>query len=176
MAGTLTVQNIEGPSSGANANTILIPSGQKLHAPGHVIQVVQGSTTTSTAIAVTSYTDVTLSASITPTSTSSKILVVVSQAGHVYSNQTSNRWSSMRIMRDTTQVHEVTQGIGGRGGLSTGSDRSTSASVSLTHLDPPSSASALTYKVQAKISNTDSNYTAQVSNSPSTITLMEIAQ
>ena len=41
MAGTLTVQNIEGPSSGANANTVLIPSGQELHAPGHVIQYQQ---------------------------------------------------------------------------------------------------------------------------------------
>ena len=40
MAGTLTVQNIEGPSSGANANTIIVPSGQTLTAPGHVIQYV----------------------------------------------------------------------------------------------------------------------------------------
>ena len=34
MAGTLTVQNIEGPSSGANANKIIIPSGQTLDASG----------------------------------------------------------------------------------------------------------------------------------------------
>ena len=32
MAGTLTVQNIEGPSSGANANKIIVPSGQTLDA------------------------------------------------------------------------------------------------------------------------------------------------
>ena len=32
MAGTLTVQNIEGPSSGANANKIIIPSGQTIDA------------------------------------------------------------------------------------------------------------------------------------------------
>ena len=30
MAGTLTVQNIQGPASGANANKIIIPSGQTL--------------------------------------------------------------------------------------------------------------------------------------------------
>ena len=47
MAGTLTVQNIECPSSGANANKIIIPSGQTLDASegfvppaGHVVQVV----------------------------------------------------------------------------------------------------------------------------------------
>lgn len=46
MAGTLTVQNIEGPSSGANANKIIIPSGQTLDASGGTLvpsagQVVQ---------------------------------------------------------------------------------------------------------------------------------------
>ena len=32
MAGTLTVQNLQGPSSGANANKIIVPSGQTLDA------------------------------------------------------------------------------------------------------------------------------------------------
>lgn len=39
MASELTVQTLRGPTSGANANTVLIPSSQTLHAPGHVIQV-----------------------------------------------------------------------------------------------------------------------------------------
>ena len=30
MAGTLTVQNLQGPSSGANANKIIVPSGQTI--------------------------------------------------------------------------------------------------------------------------------------------------
>jgi hypothetical protein len=34
MAGTLTVQNLQGPSSGANANKIIVPSGQTLDASG----------------------------------------------------------------------------------------------------------------------------------------------
>jgi len=38
MASELTVQTLRGPTSGANADTVLIPSGQTLHAPGHVIQ------------------------------------------------------------------------------------------------------------------------------------------
>ena len=141
---------------------------------GSVLQVVQGGTNTSTAITSTSYQDTTLSASITPTNSSSKILIIVSQAGHVYATTSSNRWAYMRIMRDSTEVHAVTQALGGRGALS--GDRSDTASVSLTYLDSPSSTSTLTYKTQAKINDSASaNYTAQVSESESTITLMEIA-
>jgi hypothetical protein len=36
---TLQVENLIGPTSGSNANKVIIPSGQTLHAPGHVIQV-----------------------------------------------------------------------------------------------------------------------------------------
>lgn len=46
MAGTLTVQNLQGPSSGANANKIIVPSGQTIDASGGTLvpsagQVVQ---------------------------------------------------------------------------------------------------------------------------------------
>jgi hypothetical protein len=34
MVGTLTVQNLQGPTSGANANKVIIPSGQTLDASG----------------------------------------------------------------------------------------------------------------------------------------------
>ena len=42
MAGTLQVENLIGPTSGANTNIVSIPSGQTLHAPGHVINVTHG--------------------------------------------------------------------------------------------------------------------------------------
>jgi hypothetical protein len=34
MVGTLTVQNLQGPTSGANANKVIVPSGQTLDASG----------------------------------------------------------------------------------------------------------------------------------------------
>ena len=46
---------------------------------GKVGQVIQASTTTATNVASTSFADTGLSASITPTSTSSKVLVIVNQ-------------------------------------------------------------------------------------------------
>ena len=42
MAGTLTVQNIQGPSSGANANKIIIPAGQTLDASGATLRPSDG--------------------------------------------------------------------------------------------------------------------------------------
>ena len=147
-----------------------------VHIAGHVIQVVQGTYSTNTAITSTSYLDTGLTASITPTSTSSKILVLVAQAGHVYSVQTGNRFASMSIVRNSSEVFSVFQGLGTRGGLSTGGDINSSASVFLSYLDSPNTTSSVAYKTQAKISNADSNYTAQIGNSNSVITLMEIAQ
>lgn len=83
MAGILTVQTIQGPTSGANANKVIIPAGQTLDIDswtppaGTVLQVQQAvktdtfSTTSGTYVTVTG-----LSVDITPTSTSSKILIM----------------------------------------------------------------------------------------------------
>ena len=88
MSGTLIVQNIQGPSSGANANKIIIPSGQTLDASagfvppaGSVVQVLQAYKTDVSSISSTTYASIAgLSVNITPTSTSSKILVSMSVA------------------------------------------------------------------------------------------------
>ena len=53
MAGTLTVQTLQGPSSGANANKVIIPSGHTLSAEGHVVQVVQYHTSTTWTVSAT---------------------------------------------------------------------------------------------------------------------------
>ena len=66
-------------------------------------QVVQGSTTTATNIASTSFSDTGLSASITPSSTSSKILVTVNQ--NVVTNIDTNLGNSkIQLLRDSTTV------------------------------------------------------------------------
>jgi len=76
MASELTVQTLRGPTSGANADTILIPSGQTLHAPGHVVQCISDddargwTSTTATSLVATG-----ISLSITPKFANSVILV-----------------------------------------------------------------------------------------------------
>jgi len=85
---TLQVENLIGPTSGSNANKVIIPSGQTLHAPGHVIQVVQGvySSVASVSTAAYARSSVLFSATITPKFASSKILLT----GHISGSSDSN--------------------------------------------------------------------------------------
>jgi hypothetical protein len=80
MASELTVQTLRGPTSGANADTVLIPSGQTRHAPGHIIQTVSNSVdhsiqfsnlTTSNTVSATNL----LSCAITPKLDNSQIMI-----------------------------------------------------------------------------------------------------
>ena len=190
MASELTVQTLRGPTSGTNANKVLIPSGQTLHAPGHVIQVV--STTKTDAFSVSAnngYHDVTgLSLAITPSSTSSKILMQVNIS--VTSNE---RYAGVRLRRGSTDIafgdadgirQQVTVGI------ASNQDEIHNIHVmrnsSASYLDSPNTTSATTYKVQVgNIHSTNAIiYVNRVPSSDngnynirgvSTITLMEIA-
>jgi len=105
MAGTLTVQNIEGPSSGSDANTVIIPSGQKLIAPNHVLQFVQadnygGSTTT---INNSNATIVTVN--LTRLSANSKFCIMVQAAIH---RPSTSGWHNLGYQIGSTTVsHNV---------------------------------------------------------------------
>ena len=175
MASELIVQTLKGPTSGANANKILLGSGQELYAPGHVIQVVQG--TTSTQVNNTSqgtYADTGLTASITPSSTSSKILVLVNQHCTIDRDDTYMNMQ-FRILRDTTAVQ--TWG-GDSPHLQTLSSKAILHSVmAYSYLDSPSSTSALAYKTQVapQITSSSGAVRTQFNSRPSYITLMEIA-
>ena len=71
---TLTVQNIQGSSS--SGNKIQVASGHVLNAPGHILQIVQGTKTdTFTSNSQTTFVDIGLSVAITPSSASSKVLI-----------------------------------------------------------------------------------------------------
>ena len=159
----------------AVSGTILTTTSPKA---GNVIQVVQGTTLTDTTITSTSYTDTALTASITPTSASSKILVMVTQSFLVYRESTSGISGGIRIVRGSTAVasHDVTPAIyAGFGAATAVFLRGTWA---LTYLDSPATTSSTTYKTQAKVSTTaDSGQIRLQQNATeiSTITLMEIA-
>ena len=86
MSGTLVAQTIQGPSSGANANKVLIPSGHTLDvsggtlvpSAGAVVQTIYATTLTGTDHYTTDTIVATaLFASITPKYADSKIFVMV---------------------------------------------------------------------------------------------------
>jgi hypothetical protein len=135
---------------------------------GSILQVVQGSTTTPVTISTTSATDTGLSASITPTSTSSKVLVLVSQWTTKLSGGSSNQGSGLYVKRDsTTVISNYLSGI-------------TEPEItrlrwyeSVSVLDSPNTTSSVTYKTQVAAYN--GNISVQFDSIKSTIILMEVA-
>lgn len=188
MASELYVETLKGLTSGANANTVTVGSGQTLYAPGHVIQVQSFTLTSTESVSAdtssTSWKDTSLTVDITPTSTTSKIYI----ACHVMYNYTSAGENVyMRLLRDSTAI-SVGDTAGSRTSVTIGVSNSSSsrgAATSFMHLDSPSSTNTLTYKIQLTgnnpsgsiyvnrtADNTDAFYRPRGTSS---ITVMEIA-
>ena len=106
-----------------------------------IMQVVFGSTSTEVATSSTTYSDSNLSATITPSDTNSKILVLVSQQCFKSSGNASNG-VNLRLVRGSTTVQTWTTN------LYTNSTVEQWGMQSLVYLDSPASTSALTYKTQ----------------------------
>ena len=151
----------------ADADTVAIP--------GHVIQVVQATTTTPSSNTTDSYVDSGLSATITPTSASSKILVVASQKFTVDRDNTGMN-GGLRIVRDSTAI--LSNGTYCPYVLAGGASTvQLHILYPLQILDSPNTTSAVTYKTQGRANDTTNNGVVrfQWGNDPSVITLMEIA-
>ena len=169
---TLKVENLTGITSGANANKIIVPAGQTLYAPGHVIQVISGERTGMSATGGTSYVDTGLSASITPTSTSSKILVSVDMYFTFRTATTAERQADFRLLRGSTEVafQRINQWT-----ASSSSVHYFGKMSSFEKLDSPSTTSAIEYKTQMKLNAGSADIFLSHDNAINTITLMEIA-
>jgi hypothetical protein len=138
---------------------------------GKVLQVVSASITTSTTIATTSYTDTGLTATITPTAATSKILVLISN--HFYWSRTGTEANvTTQLLRDATAIGNISgDKIWGfyNAGTTSMEGRNT---YPTNFLDSPATTSATTYKIQAFTQSGTS--TTWNNGFGSTITLMEI--
>ena len=86
---TLIVENLKGPTTGSNANTITIPSGQTLNASegftppsGHVIQQVSNFSTTSFTTSGSTYVETNSTVSITPKFADSQMAIWICGSSH----------------------------------------------------------------------------------------------
>ena len=141
---------------------------------GKVGQVVQASTSTAVNVASTSVADTGLTVNITPTASTSKILVQVNQ-NIVTDIDTNLANSKIKLLRDSTTAVDFTANIAR---IEAGSVSAVKFGnlTTFSHLDSPSTTSQITYKTQGAISSTSSNGTARFQNSSVTsiITVMEI--
>jgi len=153
----------------ADINSSAAIAGSELVMPtGSVLQVVQGSSTTSTSTSSTSYVDTGLSATITPSSTSSKILI---SATFSFDNNTVGGQPYLAFYRGTDNLN------GAASANAWGTNYAASrliTQISGQQLNSPSSTSALTYSVKFKSAGGETiEFTSQ--GTVSYITLMEIA-
>jgi len=165
-----------------NFLTGTIPSGNiatsslAAAATGKILQIVQGSHASSVETTSTSYVDGGLSASITPSATSSKVLVMVNQSLRTRRDSSGDaQGGAIKLLRDTTtiiggtQAYEIYLEITG----ATMIDKYSRTCLEI--LDTPSSTSSLTYKIQGKAYQSGWKVHFQPGSIPSIITLMEIA-
>ena len=136
---------------------------------GKVIQIVYGSTSTFTVSSSTSYSDTTLTANITPTSVSNKILVFVSQNGGYKSSGNSQNGLWVRLLRGATVLATFSAND-----LYTGTTVLNGSASSITYEDSPNSTSALTYKTQFRNQSASAEVGVQTNGALSTIVLMEV--
>jgi hypothetical protein len=183
--GSGTYDNLPIGSTGQilTADTTVSPYKVKWATPaggGKVLQVVSATTTTSTNIASTSLTDTTITATITPTLATSKILVIASVQSRILRNDL-NAAAGLILLRGATTIADYNNS-----GLSwlfpdtrtsgTATQISLVMSGAVNYLDSPATTSATTYKMQARMEQTTNSgsITFQYGSAPSTITLMEI--
>lgn len=136
---------------------------------GKILQVVQGTLTTTASRASTSFGDTGLSVSITPSATSSKILIMCTMlAGYDQNNQDRPRF---KLLRDSTEIM-------GSDASSPGSRQTVVASVprqddgggenminvNFQFLDSPSTTSATTYKTQYSTRGGNTAYINRMGN------------
>lgn len=141
---------------------------------GKVLQVVNGTTSTSVVVTTGTFTDTGLTATITPTLNTSKILVLISQ--YAIMERADNRvFIGWQYLRGATVLNTNTQLIGGRWTFD-GLGSSFGGLLGASYLDSPATTSATTYKTQGRPYDTTNS--ASVNYNPgsyiSTITLLEI--
>jgi hypothetical protein len=166
------------PSQTGNSGKYLTTDGSSASwatiATAKVLQVVQSVYSTVTTIATGTFTDTGLTATITPSSASSKILVTISQPIFNQVNAGSNVQigAFAKILRGATTIWpSTTVDVQYIYIQSNTAYKELSGVWSYTYLDSPATTSATTYKTQLAM---DGGTTMNTNTGGSTITLMEI--
>ena len=162
---------------GSTSNVLTVAGGVPTWAApaggGKVLQMVTGTTTTATTIS-SGFADTTLTATITPTLNTSKILVMVSQYVYLAPGSYSICQAYMKLLRGSTDIYvpsDIADSVGSYKFI--GSDALMTASFS--YVDSPATTSATTYKTQGAVAGGGSPALIfQLESVQSNIILLEI--
>jgi hypothetical protein len=139
-----------------------------LPASGKVLQVVGAANSTEVSNSTSTYADTNTTATITPTSATSKILVIVMQGGLYKDAGNSENQIQLRLLRGASEIGTTYNNY------TQSALRLTTTSGILMKLDDPATTSATTYKTQFKCVNNTASVAVQINGSLSSIVLMEI--
>ena len=168
---------------GSNGNVLTVDTSvdgkikwAALPASGKVLQVIQATNSTLKAVSSTTYADSNLTATITPSSATSKVLIMVSQPMFTGNTGADNCEAKWQLVRTSTAILENQRFavIGDRS--PTLLNNALMSYMTASYLDSPATTSATTYKTQiAAVSATGSpDVQAQVASLTSVMILMEI--
>jgi hypothetical protein len=170
----------------AGSNTLVLPtgngsSGQVLSTngsgalswigAGKILQVVNAFYSSAASNSTSTYADTGLSATITPTSSSSKILVLVDQAGCGKENGNTGSKLQLKLMRGSTDICTFESSAA----FTLTDVRNYIGACSTSFLDSPATASSVTYKTQFRNGVNAASVLVQAGGETSTITLLEVA-
>ena len=160
------------PAAFVAGNVLEASQLNNLRGAFRVLQVVSGSTSTLASSSVTTYADTGLTATITPTSATSKVLVVVTQNGVVKTAANVNNAINLKLLRGATNIQQFGSQVGYTGTTLSGY----LSTVSTQFLDSPATTSATTYKTQFANDVAAAAVRVQDSNiAESTIVLYEVS-
>jgi len=147
-----------------------------LNTTGSVLQVVSGSSAPgSFSITSTSWVDTSITASITPSSVDSKIVVLFTFQYGCFRSGSGATYAGLRMLRDSSVIYAAGGDSGNLYIEGAGSPNTQYRIMShMTYTDSPASTSQVTYKLEGRLFN-GNELTLHWSNMPFSYTLMEIA-
>ena len=136
-------------------NAITTVAGKPiLNSTGSILQILQSTDTVNRTSSTTSWVDTGHSLAITPSSTSSKILVQCTFDCRITNDGNTGYYENigaLAIVRGSTRLQEKECGMNITGNTAS---RHWSSNVLLQYLDSPSTTSAVTYKTQFRLGST----------------------
>jgi len=149
----------------------------KMGYSGAILQVVQATHSTAVNINTSTYTDTGLTGSITPTSASSKILVMINQQARNATSNPSFLGCRLKLLRGSTSIFDFANPTTGQDSFEITADNGGNVRIagyiSVMYLDSPATTSSITYKTQA--STNAGTHAFQNNSSPSIMTFFEVA-
>jgi hypothetical protein len=161
---------------GDSGDTFTVPSGATIvnsgtatgFGGGKILQVVSQNIGSAVTNNTSTYADTGVTVDITPSATSSKILVLATINGIVKNEGSSTSGLILLLLRDASGLSGAYSGWNGV------SDTVYMSTVTYGYVDSPSSTSALTYKVQFKNNVNEAGVIINDGNADSSIVCMEI--